>query len=402
MGLVARFFFRLRLRHQSRRARAPPGGRSRAMFLSEDAFDLDGADEGYARARVVGRPGGGTCRRPPPPPLARLVISFRRAIARGGTNGECPPRPGVPMRGSLGASPFARTRPSALPSRARSPMPNARSPRVRRRRSGDARGPASFRATPRPPRVPFRDARLRDRALTAARPPPSFPAPLTPPPPPPSPPPQSFRPTRPPAHLRPPRGGAPPRAPRGSLPTRGRHVVARDSARVRAHRRVVLVGGGPSSAPGRLHRLALAPGHGRLHEPPREPRDVPRGPLRRRGTRACSADRPARLRRREGEEGAPTRRAEAPRAPDAQRRRRAERAPDRTRGVHRRRAGGVQQAEAAVAAGATANHVRRLPGGGRRRRRRRRPPGSRGRGSGSRRAGVGVVPTKRLRAFDGK
>lgn len=400
MGLVARFFFRLRLRHQSRRARAPPGGRSRAMFLSEDAFDLDGADEGYARARVVGRPGGGArAVAPPPPPLARLVISFRRAIARGGTNGGCPPRPGVPMRGSLGASPFARTRPSALPSRARSPTPNARSPRVRRRRSGDARGPASFRATPRPPRVPFRDARLRDRALTAARPPPSFPAPLTPPPPPPSPPPQSFRPTRPPAHLRPPRGGAPPRAPRGSLPTRGRHVVARDSARVRAHRRVVLVGGGPSSAPGRLHRLALAPGHGRLHEPPREPRDVPRGPLRRRGTRACSADRPARLRRREGEEGAPTRRAEAPRAPDAQRRRRAERAPDRTRGVHRRRAGGVQQAEAAVAAGATANHVRRLPGGGRRRRRRRRPPGSRGRGS-SRRAGV--VPTKRLRAFDGK
>ena len=398
MGLVARFFFRLRLRHQSRRARAPPGGRSRAMFLSEDAFDLDGADEGYARARVVGRPGGHV---PSPPALARLVISFRRAIARGGTNGGCPPRPGVPMRGSLGASPFARTRPSALPSRARSPTPNARSPRVRRRRSGDARGPASFRATPRPPRVPFRDARLRDRALTAARPPflpraadASPAAPVSP---------TAVLPTDPPA--RPPPAAArrrPPRAPRGSLPTRGRHVVARDSARVRAHRRVVLVGGGPSSAPGRLHRLALAPGHGRLHEPPREPRDVPRGPLRRRGTRACSADRPARLRRREGEEGAPTRRAEAPRAPDAQRRRRAERAPDRTRGVHRRRAGGVQQAEAAVAAGATANHVRRLPGGGRRRRRRRRPPGSRGRGSGSRRAGVGVVPTKRLRAFDGK
>ena len=400
MGLVARFFFRLRLRHQSRRARAPPGGRSRAMFLSEDAFDLDGADEGYARARVVGRPGGGArAVAPPPAPRASRHFFSPRDRARGDERGVPPPsrRPRARELGSVSVRPDA----SLGAPLARSFADAERAVSARSAPSlGRCARPRVVSRDPSSPRVPFRDARLRDRALTAARPP-SFPAPLTPPPPPPSPPPQSFRPTRPPAHLRPPRG-APPRAPRGSLPTRGRHVVARDSARVRAHRRVVLVGGGPSSAPGRLHRLALAPGHGRLHEPPREPRDVPRGPLRRRGTRACSADRPARLRRREGEEGAPTRRAEAPRAPDAQRRRRAERAPDRTRGVHRRRAGGVQQAEAAVAAGATANHVRRLPGGGRRRRRRRRPPGSRGRGSGSRRAGVGVVPTKRLRAFDGK
>ena len=210
--------------------------------------------------------------------------------------------------------------------------------------------------------------------------------------------PTAVLPTDPPARPPPPPRGAPPRAPRGSLPTRGRHVVARDSARVRAHRRVVLVGGGPSSAPGRLHRLALAPGHGRLHEPPREPRDVPRGPLRRRGTRACSADRPARLRRREGEEGAPTRRAEAPRAPDAQRRRRAERAPTGPAGFTAAAPGGFSRPRPPSQPAQPRTMYGGFPG------RASAPaaaasPGSRGRGSGSRRAGVGVVPTKRLRAF---
>ena len=171
MGLVARFFFRLRLRHQSRRARAPPGGRSRAMFLSEDAFDLDGADEGYARARVVGRPGGGARAVAPPPPPSRVSSFLFAARSReGGRTGGAPPVPASPCAGAW----------ELLRSPGRVPR---RSPRalVRRCRT---RGLRAFGAVAREMRAaPRRFARplvppgclFETRASGTARPPPRAP-----------------------------------------------------------------------------------------------------------------------------------------------------------------------------------------------------------------------------------